>query len=249
MTRIIIMAAGNGTRMNVQLPKVLVPLKGRPMIKYLLDEVIRSGIDRRPIIVVSPTNESAIKQELSSYDLEYVQQEQQLGTGHAVACAKNILNAEVENVLVLNGDHPFFKAESLKKITSLTPAPLAILTTKLSNFEEWRRNFYHWGRIIRDTQGQIIKIMEFKDATPEEQAVTEVNPNAMYFNRQWLFQHLPNLDNHNKSAEYYLTDLIKIAFSEGQPIASTIVDPCEAMGINSLEELKIAEDLFAANNQ
>jgi UDP-N-acetylglucosamine diphosphorylase/glucosamine-1-phosphate N-acetyltransferase len=246
MTRIVIMAAGKGTRMDSELPKVLVPLKGRPMIMYLMDSVLASGVDPKPIVVVSPGNKELIGQVLKDYSVEYIIQDEPLGTGHAVACAKNHLSRETENVLVLNGDHPFFKAESLKRIVETRPAPLILMTTKLSDFDDWRQNFYHWGRVIRDDKGQIAKIVEFKDASAEEQAVTEVNPNAMYFNKQWLLRSLPNLNNQNKSREYYLTDLIKIAFGEGQTIRSINIEPREAMGINSLAELKVAENLLTA---
>lgn len=248
MTRIVIMAAGKGARMNSELPKVLVPLNGKPMIKHLMDSVVASGIDPKPIIIVSPDNKEIISAELKEYNIEYAIQIKPLGTGHAVACAKDFLSSDVENVLVLNGDHPFFQPVSLQKIVKLTPSPLALITTELSDFDDWRQNFYHWGRIIRDGQREIIKIIEFKDADSNEQTITEVNPNAMYFDKQWLFQHLANLDNNNKANEYYLTDLIKLAFNEGRKIISIKVDPREAMGINSLEELQIAEKLIADKN-
>ena len=243
MTRIVILAAGNGTRMNASLPKVLVPLKGRPMIQYLLDSIKLSGLDPRPLIIVSPNNEALIRRELSEYDLDYVLQDKQLGTGHAVSCARDFLGGEAKNVLVLYGDHPFFTAASLKKISSLEPAPLAILTTQLPDFNDWRHNFYHWGRIIRAADNQIVKIVEFKDASDEEKLISEVNPAVMCFNRDWLLKHLPTLQNNNRSGEYYLTDLVQIAFDEGRLVASIGVAPYEAMGINSLTELKISENL------
>lgn len=245
MTRVVILAAGNGTRMNAGLPKVLVPLQGRPMVKYLLDSIFDSGLDARPLIIVSPTNETIIRRELAEYDLEYVLQDRQLGTGHAVACVKKFLDPKTEKVLVLYGDHPFFTSESLRKIAALEPNPLAMLTVGLPDFESWRHNFYHWGRIVRNDAGEIVEIVEFKDAGEQEKAITEVNPALMCFNRQWLFHNLPALENNNKSGEYYLTDLVKIAFDEKRQIVSVAVEAHEAMGINSLEELKIAEDLLS----
>ena len=246
MTRIIILAAGNGTRMNSHLPKVLVPLQGRPMIKYLLDSIASASIDPRPLVVVSPANEEIIRRELADQSVDFVRQEQQLGTGNAVACAKDSLSSEISRVLVLYGDHPFFKTASLVKIAASEPQPLAMMTTELPDFDDWRQNFYHWGRIIRDQSGQIVRIVEFRDASEEERTVTEVNPAVMCFDKDWLLQHLPSLDNRNNSREYYLTDLVKIAFSEKRTISSISVEPHEAMGINSLEELKIAEELLAA---
>lgn len=245
MTRVIILAAGNGTRMNSDLPKVLVPLNGRPMISYLLESIKLAGIDPRPIVIVSPANAEIVKSSLVGEEVEFVVQEQQLGTGNAVLCAMEILSPETSRVLVMYGDHPFFKTSSIKKIAASDPQPLAMMTTELPDFDDWRHNFYHWGRIIRDDNKQIVQIVEFKDGTEEERMVTEVNPAVMCFNRDWLAKHLPLLDNKNKSGEYYLTDLVKTAFSENRAITSISVEPHEAMGINSQDELKIAEEQLA----
>ena len=244
MTRIIILAAGKGTRMNSELPKVLVSLKGRPMIKYLMDSVAAAGIDSRPLIIVSPENKEIISQELADYNLEYIIQEQQLGTGHAVACARPYLDSTTTNVLVLYGDHPFLKTESIKKFSLSAPSALAIMPTTLPDFDDWRQNFYHWGRIIRSADGTVEKIVEFKDATDEEKLVTEVNPGFMCFNRSWLLANLDSLHNDNKPQEYYLTDLVKIAFESGLSVDSLAIEPHEAMGVNSQAELQIAESLL-----
>ena len=123
MTRIVILAAGKGTRMNSELPKVLVPLNGRPMIKYLMDEVVASGVDPRPIIIVSPANIDIISSALSEYQAEYVIQTEPRGTGHAVAAAESAIMADGEktdNVVVLYGDHPFISPETIKKIIMVT---------------------------------------------------------------------------------------------------------------------------------
>jgi bifunctional UDP-N-acetylglucosamine pyrophosphorylase/glucosamine-1-phosphate N-acetyltransferase len=244
MTRIIILAAGKGTRMNSELPKALVLLKGRPMIKYLLDSIRSAGIDQRPLIVVSPDNKEIISRELKEYEVDYAIQDCPLGTGHAVSCAENFLASETKKVLVLYGDHPFFKAESIKKFAALDQETLAMMTVKLSDFSDWRHNFYHWGRIIRDENGRIIKITEFKDANETEKEISEVNPAVMGFNKEWLFENLKKINNDNKSEEYYLTDLVKIAFDQGAEIGSVSVEPQEAMGVNSREELEIAEGLL-----
>jgi len=243
MTRIIILAAGKGTRMNSELPKVLVPLKGRPMIKYLMDSVVASQVDPRPLIVVSPDNKEIISQALSEYDLEYVIQDKQLGTGHAVNCAQENLG-EADNVVVLYGDHPFLKSESIRKFASLKQAALTIMPTVLPDFAGWHQNFYHWGRIIRGADGQVEKIVEFKDATDAERLVTEVNPGFMCFNKGWLLENIDKLKDDNKQKEYYLTDLVEIAFEAGQPVGTIAIEPTEAMGINSLAELEIATSLL-----
>jgi len=245
MTRIVILAAGRGTRMNSELPKALVPLHGRPMIRYLMDSILAAGIDPRPILVVSPDNADLIQKELKDYPLEYVVQEQALGTGHAVLAAQPLVGEPVTNVLVLYGDHPFLTSASLKKCADAAPSSLIMLTTKLADFDDWRRNFYQWGRIVRNSPGDIARIVEFKDASEEERLITEVNPAVMCFNRAWLKQSLTQLDNNNSQGEYYLTDLVKIAFNEGHPVHAIAITPPEAMGINRLEELKIAEELLS----
>lgn len=247
MTRIIILAAGKGTRMNSELPKVLVPLKNRPMIKYLMDSVVSSRVDARPLVVVSPDNKEIISRELKEYDVEYVIQDQQLGTGHAVACAQAVLDRndiKPDAILVLYGDHPFLKSESIKNFANLAPEALTIMPTNLPDFSDWRQNFMRWGRIIRGAGNKVEKIIEFKDASEEEKLISEVNPGFMCFNAAWLFKNIQTLRNNNNQQEYYLTDMVSIAFDQGHEVGTINIEPHEAMGINSLEELNTAENLI-----
>ncbi|MDP2944059.1 MAG: bifunctional UDP-N-acetylglucosamine diphosphorylase/glucosamine-1-phosphate N-acetyltransferase GlmU, partial [bacterium] len=102
----------------------------------------------------------------------------------------------------------------------------------------------HWGRIIKGLDGTVEKIVEFKDASEEEKLITEVNPGFMRFDKDWLFQNIDKLTDNNQSKEYYLTDMVKAAFEGGHPVGTMNIEPHEAMGINSLEELKIAEGLL-----
>lgn len=247
MNQIIILAAGKGKRMNSELPKALVPLKGRPMIHYLLDSVFASGIDPEPIIIVSPENRDAISKSLRHYAVRYVIQSEALGTGHAVACAKEAIRPETENVIVLYCDHPFITADSLKKFSEIKVETVLVMPTVLPDFEDWRRNFYHWGRFVRNAAGDIEKIVEFKDATEKEQLITEVNPGFMAFNSYWLWPNIDQLSNNNSQHEYYLTSLPGIAFDQGRKVSSIFVEPHEAMGVNSPEELAIAENLKEEN--
>jgi len=244
MNQIVILAAGRGTRMNSELPKALVTLKEKPMIHYLLDSVKSSGIDLNPIILVSPENQEAIAKSLINYQVQYAIQTEQLGTGHAVTCVKDLINPETKNIIVLYCDHPFLTAESLKKCSTCEVETVLVLTTKLNDFNDWRHNFYHWGRFVRNINNEIEKIVEFKDATPEEQLITEVNPGFMVFSNSWLWPNIELLSNNNAQHEYYLTSLPQIAYSKGYKIPSLVIEAHEAMGINSLEELKIAETLI-----
>ena len=244
MQQIIVMAAGKGTRMNSDLPKVLVPLMGRPMLDYLLDSISKTAQELKPIIIVSPDNKEMISAALKNYDVQYVIQEKQLGTGHAVACAKDYIDPRATDIFVLNGDHPFYKVETIKDFPIKHQGILSMITISLTDFEDWRTVFYHLGRVVRDEEGYAKGIIEFKDASDEEKKVLEINLNCFCFNKDWLFSHVDNLNNQNKQGEYYITDLVKIAFNEGHKVKVFSIPPEEGMGINSPEELKIAESLI-----
>ncbi|PKM88698.1 hypothetical protein CVU83_01195, partial [Candidatus Falkowbacteria bacterium HGW-Falkowbacteria-2] len=186
---------------------------------------------------------------LSNHDWLYAIQEQQLGTGHAVSSARDLVPEDTDNIVVLYCDHPFIKASSIKSFADMTTDSVTIMPAKLDDFEGWRHNFYHWGRIIRNNLGEVERIVEFKDASEEEIAVTEVNPGFMCFNKDWLFSNIDNLHNDNKAHEFYLTDMVKIAFNQGFSVGTIVIEAHEAMGINSLEELKIAEGLTTASEE
>lgn len=244
MQQIIVMAAGKGTRMKSELPKVLVPLKGRPMLDYLLDSITKTAPALKPIIIVSPENKEMIAAALKDYDVQYAIQEQQLGTGHAVASAKNHIDPRATDIFVLNGDHPFYKVETIRDFPLKHQGILSMITVSLDDFADWRSVFSHWGRVVRDSENNAQKIVEFKDAADVEKEILEVNPNCFCFNKEWLFSHIDSLNNQNKQGEYYITDLVKIAFNEGHKVKTFSIPPQEGMGINSQEELQIAESLL-----
>ena len=243
MHQIIIMAAGKGTRMKSELPKVLVPLNGRPMLDYLLNSISKTSPTLKPIIIVSPDNKEMISAALKQYDVQYVVQEQQLGTGHAVACTRNYIDPRATDVFVLNGDNPFYKVETIRDFPLKQEGILSMVTVALTDFEDWRSVFYHLGRVVRDEEGYAKGIVEFKDASDEEKNILEINLNCFCFNKEWLFSNIDSLNNENKQGEYYITDLVKIAFNEGHKVKVFSIPSEEGMGINSLEELKIAESL------
>ncbi len=244
--RVIVLAAGSGTRMKSEQPKVLTKVRDKTMIEHLLLTVAKSGIDDRPIIVVGYKKEEVIKKLGGKY--EYVVQERQLGTGHAVLVAQSALENKAENVIVLYGDHPFISPVTIKKLAEkhLTSGEkITMVTVKLPDFNDWRSIFYtNFSRIIRDNNGNIIKDVQFKDASDEEKKATEVNPCYFCFETTWLWSKLKTLNKNNAQKEYYLTDLIKIAMQEGTKIQSIQIEPKEALGINSKEELGILERLI-----
>jgi len=244
-TRIVILAAGKGTRMrNGDLPKVLTPFRGRPIIRHLLDAVETSGVDPRPVIVVG-YGADKVRNALGD-DYEYVVQAEQLGTGHAVICAESALKDDAQNIIVLYGDHPFVRADTISSLLALhrqNACPISMLTVRLDDFEEWRAPFADFGRIIRDSTGSITGIAEAKDATPAERAIHEVNPAFFCFDAAWLWAHVRLITTGNAKGEYYLTDLVSLAIREGACIASAPIAPQESIGINTPEHLEIAGGL------
>jgi bifunctional UDP-N-acetylglucosamine pyrophosphorylase/glucosamine-1-phosphate N-acetyltransferase len=251
MNKIIILAAGKGTRMNADVPKVLVPLLERPMIMYLLDSIKTAGVDATPTLIVSPDNQEIIREHLAGYEFQTAIQEQQLGTGHAVASGLKDLDAGIENIIVFYGDHPFVQAETIERLAVAhkeSDAPITMMTTTVDSFEGWQQNFKSWGRIIRDEQKNIQAIVEFKDATGQQQAITEVNPGFYCFNRAWLDENISRLQNNNNQQEYYLTDLIGLATEQGHIIHDLAVETWETMGINSPEELALATAIYQEKN-
>lgn len=244
---IVILAAGHGTRMEHELPKPLVPLCGKPIISYLLDNIKKSGLCDNPILVVSPTNVDLFKETIGN-DYTYVLQDKQLGTGHAVRVAEEKIDGDDSPIMVLYGDHPWVSAESLQavydRLTS-NGAVMTMATTVVPDFDDWRAGFYSFGRIIRDDDrnGYVAKIVEKKDATPEQLDIKEVNPAYMCFKSSWLWNHLAKLNNNNAQEEYYLTDLVKMAVDANETIYTVQIDPKEALGINTKDQLALCEDL------
>lgn len=240
--RIVVLAAGKGTRMESNLPKVLAPLKGKHMIKHLLESIDNTGIDDRPIIVVGYEKEMVQKELGEKY--EYVVQEEQLGTGHAVLSAERA-SFGAEHILVISGDQPFIKTQTIKNLLEKhlnSKAKITITTTELSDFLHWRQAFSKYGRIIRK-DGKIID-REWRDATLEEKNIKEVNVSCYAFDAAWLWENLKKIDMHsNAQKEYYLTDLWEIAGKYGDKIESIQVEPFEALGANSKAELEILEGL------
>ncbi|MDP2789169.1 MAG: NTP transferase domain-containing protein [bacterium] len=244
-TKIIVLAAGKGTRMGGDLPKVLAQVKGKSMIRHLLEAINDSGIDENPTIIVGYKRGLVIedlKKENRQYN--YIYQEEQLGTGHAVNLVRDYLKDKAKNIIVLYGDHPFIGAETIKKINEKhvkSGKTITMATVKLPDFKDWRINFVSFSRIIRGKNEEIKKSVEFRDASDEEIKITEVNPCYFCFDATWLWDKLEMLKNDNAQKEYYLTDLIKIATENSVEIESIQIEPREALGANTKAELGTLE--------
>lgn len=244
-TQVVILAAGKGKRMGGSVPKPLVSISGKPMLAHLLENLQKSAIDPKPIVVVHPDYQELFQKALHA-DVVFAHQIEQLGTGHAVMSALPVVREGATHVMVLYGDHPFLSPEilgSLPKMAQINPEALVMLTAKVPNFIDKYAGFVSWGRIVRDANDKVVAIREAKDATEEERALTELNPAIYCFPLSLLRRALPQLSNANASGEYYLTDVIAFAMREGTEIVTRSVDALEVIGVNTPDELKMAESI------
>lgn len=247
-TQIIILAAGQGKRMGVPYPKVLVPILEKPMIHYVLESVNNSGINTKPIIVVGVDNKEIISQSLGD-NYEYVIQEKQLGTGHAVLSAEMNVDVDTEQVIVLYGDSPLVSKDTILKLSQTHGEgqnnKITMATTTVPDFLDWRENFYnHFSRVIRDENGNLVRTVEKRDALEYELAILELNPCYFIFDKNWLFENLKTISNNNDQGEYYLTDLAKLATASGFTIQTISIDPKEALGANTIEQKELIEKVL-----
>ncbi|GGK32049.1 bifunctional protein GlmU [Caldalkalibacillus thermarum] len=238
-TNVLILAAGKGTRMKSKRPKVLHPVCGKPMVKHVIDAVQQTQGQTHIYVVVGHGAE-LVQQELGE-GYTYVEQKKQLGTGHAVMVAAPHLREAAGQTLVLYGDTPLISGQTLQAFLTAhqeAQAAVSILTTFVDDPEGY-------GRIIRDEQGQVKKIVEEKDATAEEKQVKEINTGIYCFDNQKLLQALSQITNDNAQGEYYLTDCIEILERKGEKITAYVThDQEEIMGINDRIALAQAEKVM-----
>ena len=238
--QVVILAAGQGKRMNSDLPKVLHPLGGRPLLAHVIDTA-RTLSPQRLCVVVGH-GAAQVRERVADADIAWALQEQQLGTGHAVSQALPQLGGE-GTVLVLYGDVPLIAAETLRSLVeAAADGSLAVLTQDLDNPRGY-------GRIVRDASGKVARIVEEKDASAEERRIREVNTGILAVPRARLQQWLQGLRNDNAQGEYYLTDIIAAAVADG--VAVAVRQPAaayECLGVNSKVELAVLERHFQAAN-
>ena len=236
----VILAAGQGKRMKRKdIPKVLNTVLGKPMVQYVVELALEVGSEK--IIVVIGHQGEKVKDALRGFSVEFVWQREQLGTGHAVLQAAPLLQGFNGNVLILYGDVPLLKKETIQNLLSThleTQADLTMLTTELDDPAGY-------GRIIRDGDGKILAIIEDKDATSEQKGIKEINPGIYIFKVKPLLEYLPKLSNNNVQGEYYLTDLVDFFKRDGLHIETyKTEDSLEIMGVNTVEHLKFVEKIL-----
>ena len=225
---IVILAAGQGKRMHSNLPKVLHPLAGKALVSHVIDSA--RSLAPRSLCVVYGHGGDVVRRSLDAPDLAWALQEPQLGTGHAVQQALPHLSSE-GTTLILYGDVPLIRAETLKQLVHAAQGALAILTVELADPSGY-------GRIVRDGSGRVLRIVEQKDSTAEERRIGEINTGIMAMPSAQLGQWLGRLSNDNAQQEYYLTDIVGMAVDAGLPIRT--VNPLhewEVLGVNSKVQL------------
>lgn len=241
----IILAGGKSKRMKSDKPKVLIELRGEPMIGHLLKAVGQSGFAEPAVIVIGHAGEE-VKEALGP-KYKYAVQEKQLGTGHAVATAIPYVLSDTRHIMVLYGDHPLVSKETMENLAKThlkEKNPITMCTVSIPDFNGSRSCFLNFSRVIRNKEGVIIGNVEFKDATEDQKKITEVNPCYFCFNVDWLAKNIKKIANKNAQGEYYLTDLIKIACENGDKIGDIKIPPRDAMGANTLEQLSILDELL-----
>lgn len=233
----IILAAGKGKRMASDLPKVLLPVCGRPMIRYVIDAVRAAGVGH--VLVVVGYRGDLVRQELAGdLGIEFVEQTEQLGTGHAVMMCREALVGHDGPVLILAGDSPLVQVSSLRALLAEFAARRAacLLGTAVKPDPKGL------GRIVRNADGQFQAIVEEKDATPRQRAITEVNLSTYVFEAAALLSALQRLTANNVQGEYYLTDCPGVLKAAGNCVeALCLLQPCETLSINTPAELAAVE--------
>jgi bifunctional UDP-N-acetylglucosamine pyrophosphorylase/glucosamine-1-phosphate N-acetyltransferase len=229
---IIILAAGQGTRMKSNLPKVLHPLAGRPLLEHVVQTA--AALQPAAVHVVVGHGAGEVRGALASYNLNWVEQDQQLGTGHAVLQAMPAVDNGC-TVLVLYGDVPLIEQDTLQALVNMAQDAPALLTAHVADP-------HGYGRILRDDSGALQGVVEHKDATPEQLAIAEINTGVLAAPASDLNVYLPQVGNSNTQGEYYLPDILSLAVAEGKNIGSSNAhSELEILGVNDRVQLNQVE--------
>lgn len=242
----VVLAAGKSTRMKSERSKVLHPILGKEIIRYLLDSLLECGIARPDIIVVTGDNRAEIEKVIGS-DVGYALQKEQLGTAHALLSASALLAGHKGDLLVLVGDNPYVTAAELQKLIAAHRRSRAQCTFISAVFPHHPPPY---GRIVRDGRGRVSAIVEEKDASPDERQIREVNASIYLFDHPAVFPYLSEIGNRNAKGEYYLTDIIEILNRKNLQVEAVQAEDCDiAIGINDRLDLQAAQKKFNERTQ
>jgi UDP-N-acetylglucosamine diphosphorylase/glucosamine-1-phosphate N-acetyltransferase len=237
---VVILAAGKGTRMKSDKPKVLHHLRGKPLIEY----VVETAQDLHPEMIVTVVGYGAsdVMKSLSGKTISFAIQKEQLGTAHAVLSAKDELAGFDGEILVLCGDVPLLRSETLEELLSIHQrdgSALSLLSVDTDNPRGY-------GRIVRGRGGEVLMNVEEGDADPEQKKINEINGGIYVFDSRFLFESLEKVSSDNSQGEYYLPDLIKLAREEQRNVSVLkLEDETELAGVNSREDMALLETLLA----
>ena len=230
-----ILAAGKGTRMESNIPKVLHNLENKALIDYVLDTAYELNPEK--IFTVVGFKKELVINHINNPNIEYIEQKEQLGTGHAVLQLDNPLYGKNGHLLILYGDVPNIKHSTLSPIVDEHIKENADVTMITAILEDPTG----YGRIIRDQSGNLIKIVEEKDCNSSEKIIKEINPGIYIFKISKLFKNLKKVKSNNESKEYYLTDVIELINNSGTVKTKKIDNPKEIMGINTIKQLELLQ--------
>lgn len=243
----VVLAAGKSTRMKSDYSKLVHKILGKEIINFLLDSLVESGIQESDIILIAGENIDQLKDAVNK-DVKYAIQDKQLGTGHALMCAKEHLTGFDGDVLVVAGDNPYITAAELKRLIDhhrqAQPAsPCTLLSAVFPSTPP------PYGRIIRDESNHVLGVIEEADASEEQKKIREVNASIYMFDNPIVLPALDEIDNNNAKGEYYLTDIIEILKKKGHLIEAYATDDCFiSIGINNRWELQEAQERFNRAN-
>ena len=233
------MAAGQGTRMKSDLAKVLHPINGRPMVHYVIDVALSLGSEKT-VLIIGHQREKVIDL-CKEYQVQFAIQDEQLGTAHAVMQTEKLLGDYKHDLLVLSGDVPLLTENTLESLIMTHQSSEAIATLLTANLEDPTG----YGRIIRNSEGNVEKIIEHKDASSEELKINEINVGIYIFKTEPLFNSLMKIDNNNAQGEYYLPDVVKMYVDHRKKVVAQLTENYdETRGINTLEQLYEAETII-----
>ncbi|PJZ69804.1 UDP-N-acetylglucosamine diphosphorylase [Leptospira perolatii] len=236
----VVLAAGKGTRMKTDQPKVAVPLNGKALLLHVIEHLKQAGI-RKIVVVVGYKKEEvqALCEGISG--IHFAEQTEQLGTAHAVLSSESLIKDHQGPILVACGDVPMISGETFSKLISTHLGEgfaATLLSAKLANPTGY-------GRIVRDENGQVIAIVEEKDASPEQRKINEINSGTYVFSSEGLFDSLRKIGNSNAQGEYYLPDLVSLYKKEGKKLGAMVLkNHLEGQGVNSPDDLELLTEIL-----